>query len=214
MADSAQRRGLHRRGTLTLVFLLASFAVPPQSPAQTFKVLHTFHFRDGWWPQGRLVLDGEGNIYGVTGVGGGFPNCTSANQGCGTVFKLNKNGKELWLHSFDGPDGTGPEGGLLRDSAGNMFGVTTEGGNNGNGECGYGCGVVYKLDQTGKNETVLHNCPRHLRGLDAVPDRGRGNPLAYPHGRLAPSRPAFCAGISYESPRSSQHPLQRVSATI
>jgi uncharacterized repeat protein (TIGR03803 family) len=171
MADSAQHRGLYWRATLTLVFFLASFAVPPQSRAQTFKVLHTFHFHDGWWPQGQLVLDGGGNIYGVTGSGGRFLNCTPSHQGCGNVFKLNKNGKQVWLYSFDGGNGFGPNGGLLRDKRGNLFGVTVEGGKKigRGGACEYGCGVVYKLDWTGKKETVLHK-------FTGIPQDGGFNP--------------------------------------
>jgi len=43
---------------------------------------------------------------------------------------------------------------LIRDSAGNIYGTTTDGGS---GDChGAGCGVIFKLDETGK-ETVLYN---------------------------------------------------------
>jgi uncharacterized repeat protein (TIGR03803 family) len=64
------------------------------------------------------------------------------------------------LHSFAGnpKDGAAPLGGLLMDSAGNLYGTTLQG-----GKCsgchdsgGYGCGIVFKLDINGV-ETVLHN---------------------------------------------------------
>jgi uncharacterized repeat protein (TIGR03803 family) len=126
--------------------------VPTQSQAQTFKVLHTFHGSDGAYPVGVLVRDAEGNLYGTTGAGGSG-NC-SGGDGCGTAFKLDKAGKQVWLHKFDGANGSGPNAGLLRDAAGTLFGTTIEGGDI---ECNYayGCGTVFMLDKTGK-EKVVH----------------------------------------------------------
>lgn len=54
------------------------------------------------------------------------------------------------LHTFTGKnDGGTPLGGLVRDTAGNLYGTTYGGGK-------AGLGTVFKLDSTGK-ETVLHN---------------------------------------------------------
>ena len=47
-----------------------------------------------------------------------------------------------------------PEAGLIRDSLGNLYGTTFEGGS-GSGCYGLGCGVVFKVDATG-HETILH----------------------------------------------------------
>ena len=52
------------------------------------------------------------------------------------------------LYSFTGPDGSFPVASLLRDSAGNLYGTTENGGT-------FGQGVVFRLDPSGK-ETVLH----------------------------------------------------------
>jgi uncharacterized repeat protein (TIGR03803 family) len=136
-----------------VTFLLMSAVVPTQTQSQKFKVLHTFHGWNGAEPVGGLVRDAAGNIYGTTGVGGGG-NC-SGGTGCGTAFKLNNNGQQIWLHKFNGRDGAGPYAGLLRGSSGNLFGTTLEGGDL---SCTppYGCGVVFKLDKTGQKETVLH----------------------------------------------------------
>ena len=72
---------------------------------------------------------------------------------------MNKSGKLVWVYNFDGPDGNEPSGGLLRDASGNLFGVTMAGGVN-TKACSDNltriCGVVFKLDPTGKKETVLH----------------------------------------------------------
>jgi uncharacterized repeat protein (TIGR03803 family) len=97
---------------------------------------------DGGYPWAGLVRDAAGNLYG-TAVSGGTSNL-------GVVFKLSKTGKETVLHSFaGGTDGVFPaSGNLLRDSAGNLYGTTPEGG-------APNFGVVYKLDKTGA-ETVLY----------------------------------------------------------
>ena len=64
------------------------------------------------------------------------------------------------LHSFLGQpkDGTAPLGGLLVDSAGNVYGTTLQGGkySSCHDSGGYGCGIVFKLDTHGV-ETVLHS---------------------------------------------------------
>ncbi len=57
------------------------------------------------------------------------------------------------MYSFDGKDGQFPFAGLLRDSAGNFYGTTVEGGDF---TCfSLGCGTVFKLSKTGK-ESVLY----------------------------------------------------------
>ena len=123
-----------------------------------------------------LLRDVAGNLYGTTGAGGdlacrfvsaalaslGFP-------GCGVVFKLDTTGKETVLHRFTGgADGADPATGLVRDTAGNLYGNTFGGGDLACGG-GSGCGVVFKLDTTGK-ETVLH---KFTGGKDGANPAGR-----------------------------------------
>ena len=114
-------------------------------------VLHSFKggTADGKFPFAGVIRDSVGNLYGTAGLGGASNN--------GVVFKLALTGKETVLHFFAGApnDGASPSAGLIRDSAGNLYGATFEGGD---GPCnaGFGCGVVFKIDPTGK-ETVLHN---------------------------------------------------------
>jgi uncharacterized repeat protein (TIGR03803 family) len=58
------------------------------------------------------------------------------------------------LHSFAaGSDGQYPQAGVVRDSAGNLYGTTYRGGGTGCG--GYGCGSIYKIAPDG-SESVLH----------------------------------------------------------
>jgi len=115
------------------------------------KLLYSFTGADGANPFAGLLRDSAGNLYGTTEEGGDL-NCNSY-WGCGTVFKVDRSGKETVLYNFTGgADGAKPNAGLVRDSAGNLYGTTQEGGTDGGT---HGCGVVFKLDTTGA-ETVLH----------------------------------------------------------
>jgi uncharacterized repeat protein (TIGR03803 family) len=113
---------------------------------------------DGGVPEAGLIHDDAGNLYGTTTNGGNIecpgPGYTT---GCGVVFKIDTNGKETVLHAFSGSDGWWPSGELLRDSHGNLYGLTLYGGDY---QCApyYGCGTVFKIDTRGK-ETVLYNFP-------------------------------------------------------
>jgi uncharacterized repeat protein (TIGR03803 family) len=90
---------------------------------------------DGQLPLSGLVLDAEGNLYGTTYIGGTGGCFDGTSYGCGTVFKLDKNGSETVVYSFTGgTDGAYPSGSLARDEAGNLYG--TNGGGN---------GVVFRL---------------------------------------------------------------------
>ncbi|HET8869307.1 MAG TPA: choice-of-anchor tandem repeat GloVer-containing protein [Aquabacterium sp.] len=122
------------------------------TPSGQLTVLHTFPTgnNDGAGPMGSLTLDAAGNLYGTT-TGGG----TSSK---GTVFKLSADGHggytESVLYSFAGlPDGEMPSTGVVLDNMGNLFGATTNGGDQGRG-------VVYRLTPNGQNgydETVLYS---------------------------------------------------------
>ncbi len=120
-------------------------------PSGNETVLYAFTgSADGGYPMGSLFRDAAGNLYGTT-TGGG--------DGNGTVFKLDNTGKETVLYAFSGgADGSQPYAGVTRDSIGNLFGTTITGGDFSH-ECPFsGCGVVYKLDQNGR-EKVLYAFP-------------------------------------------------------
>jgi uncharacterized repeat protein (TIGR03803 family) len=96
--------------------------------------LHTFTGTpDGDTPFAPVVLDSAGNIYGTTRKGGA--------NGLGIVFKIDPNGIETILHSFNGTDGKTPNG-LIRDPAGNLYGTTVEGGIGGSG-------VIFRINNVG-----------------------------------------------------------------
>ena len=127
--------------------LMAGVIRAPEAQAETPTVLHRFTGgADGAYPEAPLFRDSAGNLYGTTSKGG-IVNSICA-SGCGVVFKLDAAGEETVLYSFKGdPDGAGPSGALIRDSAGNFYGTTGYG--------GYGNGIVFKLDTSGV-ETVLY----------------------------------------------------------
>jgi uncharacterized repeat protein (TIGR03803 family) len=145
-------RGIVRRKNLLRCLLIASFflRVSLIAQGQNETILYSFTGNtgtlDGSYPQGRLVMDGSGNLYGATYYGGA--------NGAGTVFKLTPSGTEKILHSFanDGTDGFSPTGGLVLDSQGNLYGLTFSGLNNGQSP---DCGTVFKVTPSGV-ETVLH----------------------------------------------------------
>jgi uncharacterized repeat protein (TIGR03803 family) len=123
------------------------------------KVLYNFGSQGGWsdaiWPDGGPIRDESGNLYGTSSAGG-------TNQN-GTIFEIGNDGTERVLYRFtDGADGGGPASSLVRDSVGNLYGVTAHGG----GACG--CGTVFMLDPNGVL-TVLYT---FQGGTDG------GNPVA------------------------------------
>lgn len=145
---------------------------PPaqQGDSWTETVLYSFQSgKDGYLPLGDLTFDAAGNLYGATEYGGGYGSCNAPYyQYCGTVFELNppkqKGGAwaEKVLSSFKGVDagksigdGANPNGGLVFDSKGAIYGTTYFGGDNQQGTCeggagGTGCGIVFKLEQPAK----------------------------------------------------------------
>jgi uncharacterized repeat protein (TIGR03803 family) len=70
-----------------------------------------------------LAIDETNNLYGMSPYGGDF-NCGSNQLGCGLLYKLTRGRKFKLLHTFKGPDGIQPEGGLVRDAKGNLYGTT------------------------------------------------------------------------------------------
>jgi len=128
-------------------------------------VLHSFKdVPDGASPLGGLIWDSQGNLYGTTLTGGHkYRYCQGS--GCGTIFKLAPTGKETVLYRFPRlSTGVWPEGALVRDSSGNLYGTTSWGGDT--RYCAIGCGVVFKLSKTGK-ETLLYkftSLPTHGGG--------------------------------------------------
>jgi hypothetical protein len=139
--------------------------------AWTETILYSFKGgKDGYLPNGDLVFDSAGNLYGATQFGGGKgTTCNPFYQYCGTVFELSppktKGGKwtEKVLHGFkSGTDGANPNGGLVLDIKGAIYGTTDFGGNRGcKTDSGIGCGTAFELQPPKKQgggwiEKMLH----------------------------------------------------------
>jgi uncharacterized repeat protein (TIGR03803 family) len=106
---------------------------------------------EGYGPIGDLSWDQQGNLYGTTTAYG----CC----GGGMVYQLTPSGNgytENILYIFsshDGLDGAVPEGGVIPDNKGNLFGTTIQGG-------AYNLGTIFELTNlpgVGWTEKVLYN---------------------------------------------------------
>jgi uncharacterized repeat protein (TIGR03803 family) len=126
------------------------FQLKPTASGQwAFRTLYAFQGSpDGSFPYGALLFDGAGNIFGTTYYGG--------DNGLGGVYQLTRNGAGNWseqfLYSFRaGQDGNSSISNLVSDSAGNLYGTTSEG--------GLGNGTIFALSPNqsgGWTETVPH----------------------------------------------------------
>ena len=115
------------------------------------QVKEMYPFKGAIGPVGRLALDRHrGILYGST-QSGGMGKC---NAGCGTVWQLAPRHRFTFLHKFRGAqDGASPASGVVRDAAGNLYGVTLGGGTV-TQQCPGGCGTVFKINKTGKKSTL------------------------------------------------------------
>ena len=124
--------------------------------AQTESVLYNFQggAGDGAYPNGGLVSDAAGNLYG-TASGGGTD---------GTVFEIKRDVSGKWnevtIHFFSGSDGRTPQASLVMDAHGNLYGTTLVGGN-------YDTGTVFELSPISGGSwkfSVLYNF--HFDGIN------------------------------------------------
>ncbi len=212
-----QYPGRNRFSAAVLAFLLlpaSNFA----QPAYKQTILHTFTGgSDGGQPQGILVADGNGNLYGTTMTGGNTtaPQCAFAQvTGCGVVFELSPPaaGSTAWtehvLYKFKGAaDGMWPKAGLIFDSHGNLYGTASAGGIQ--QACQYpeeplGCGVVFELSppaagSTAWTEYVIYTFTGQLHADGAGPS----STLTFNNGSLygttyTGGSPNSCSGAAIE----------------
>jgi uncharacterized repeat protein (TIGR03803 family) len=119
------------------------------TPEGVLTTLHIFEFNEGNGPQAALLQATDWNLYGTTNMGGPFSQMCQGNARCGTVFKITTGGTLTTLHSFDGTDGSQPQGGLVQAPDGNFYGTTSGGGLGGDG-------TVFEITPSGKL-TTLHS---------------------------------------------------------
>jgi hypothetical protein len=121
------------------------FKLSPATGVWTETTIYNFTGgADGGADYRGVVVDGQGNLFGVTFVGGTAP-CR-----CGTIFELSPTASGAYsyqlLYSFtDFSDGGYPLS-LVIDAKGNLYATTQAGGiNTNNINCGSGCGAVFEL---------------------------------------------------------------------
>jgi uncharacterized repeat protein (TIGR03803 family) len=126
----------------------AVYELSPSGSGWTEQTLYGFNYvTDGTYPEGGLIIDSSGNLYGTTLDGG-------SGQG-GTVFELT-HGSGGWafnvIYSFSGPYDGGPWDKLSMDTAGSLYGATRADG-------AYGFGSIFRLTPSsgGWTYTSLHD---------------------------------------------------------
>ncbi len=147
--------GLNNKG---MVFQL----VPRPGGTWGERALFSFKFGpEGDTPYSGLIMDSQGNLYGTAQSAG--------RNDDGAVFKLIPTTRGPWtedvLNNFHKYNGADPRGGLVFDSAGNLYGTTNDGG-------AHNFGTVFVLTNHSGEwiETDLH---------DFNPDGSDGtNPMA------------------------------------
>lgn len=130
------------------------FAAAASSEQAAFSIIYSFNGGPERLPQGGVVVDQNGKLYGTTAQGGRF--------GLGTVYKLTPptSSGEAWaetvMHDFKGGlrDGSSPVSGLIIDQSGGLYGTTLGGGRSNSG-------TAFKLSPTPGQmdwtESVLHS---------------------------------------------------------
>jgi len=141
---------LIRMKNATSVFIIAlSLAT---ATASTTDVIFSFEENNGEYADTDLDVDSAGNIFGTTVIGG--------SHGSGTVFQLSSTPTgwtQSVLYNFTGgADGGEPYKGVTVDRQGNLYGTAVTGGS---GACEGGCGVVYRLTNSGGTwkQRVIHS---------------------------------------------------------
>ena len=172
---------------------------PPASACKTAlcpwveTVIFNFDFTGGTYPgYGDLVFDQAGNIYGTAFNGG---------QGGGVVFELSRSGsgwteKVLWQFDY-GSDGAYPAGGVIFDTAGNLYGTTSLASSQDNG-------AVYELSPTESGWTE-----KTLYAFTNRDGEGSGDLTLDANGDLFGITGLFVPGVAYElTPQNGSWPYE------
>ena len=134
-----------------------------------------FRRNNGSDPNGGLIEDSAGNLYGTTVAGGA--------QGVGTVFEVAAgSGIVTTLVSADSSNAANPSSELVMDSAGNLYGTSNNGGGNGSiFEVAKGSGVFTVLASlattpgAGSTPAMVMDVLGDLYGTTTTTSTGAGN---------------------------------------
>jgi|SRR5579871_1052428 len=125
---------INYKGTIFGVSTSALWAIIPDE--SNFQIVYSFFDHQQAAPNAGVIADGKGNFYGTNGD---------------TIYELTAKSnyqKYKALYTLNGTtDGHIPTSELVRDKTGNLYGVTTYGGDFTN--CQPGCGTVFKVTPRG-----------------------------------------------------------------
>jgi len=114
------------------------------SGSNNLTTLATFNGANGMSPQSSLLLDSSGNLFGTANSGGA--------NGDGTIFEVTAGSSSVTtLVDFNGTNGSTPSGGLIFDSAGDLYGTTSAGG------AGNNDGTIFQLPASAHAVTTLYS---------------------------------------------------------
>src|SRR5579862_9477763 len=127
------------------------------TPSGVLTTLYNFCYPtcavSGGMPWAGLLQARNGDLYGTTPSGG--ENGVCPGLGCGTVYKITPGGSLTTLYTFCSQsgctDGSGPNGGLVQATNGDLYGMSRGGGAN-NG------GTVFKITSSGTLTTLYSFC--------------------------------------------------------
>jgi uncharacterized repeat protein (TIGR03803 family) len=163
---------------LPIALIISTLFVSSGFAGSSPKVLHMFSGNDGGNPTANLIADKAGNLYGTTEYGGfaGY---------YGTIFRLSPpavaggHWTNTTLYTFTNTgDGARPTSGLLLDSAGNLYGTTSDSNAGGYGE-------IFRLTPPASgsgawSETVLYS----FKGSESDGAYPQGGLVSDPDGNL------------------------------
>lgn len=185
------------RFLMPLALLAGAMASPePAAAARSYKTLYSF-CADGTCPHRTIdvVADASDNIYGIAQFGG--------DAGEGAVFELVPNAKKtkwkykpIWSFCVTTKcsDGGSPQGGLVIDTTGNLYGATTIGATQ-------GAGALFRLSRNGKRWKLdtLYNFCSQAHCVDSPPTYRltySGAASGAPYDGVSPLYGAYYAGIN------------------
>ena len=122
------------------------------TPGGLLSTLHNFVCGAGpECPVSRLIQSSDGSFWGTTQNGGNSVACPG---GCGTVFRITRDGTLTTMYNFGSADGANPYSALVQGANGNVYGTTHNGGLS--TACPGGCGTIFKITVDGELTTMHH----------------------------------------------------------
>ncbi|HLY07114.1 MAG TPA: choice-of-anchor tandem repeat GloVer-containing protein [Rhizomicrobium sp.] len=153
------------------------FELSPSGANYTESVLYSFctkkNCTDGEGPEGGVIMDAQGNLYGSVAVGG-------ANKD-GLIFELSPGTRWQFkdVADFNGADGESPVSPLIMDANGNFFGTTFRGGTKNTGavfESNASLQSLYSFCKScdGSRSGVIEDSAGNLYGVTAASEFEKG----------------------------------------